>query len=191
MGYIGAMRTEPIPNEYLARIGSIITTFNNLDHLLTVALVEITGNDFTDINSHIPFANMNYGVKKVMLDLIVKTKAESAPGLSHDLDAIEGYMRSMRIELEEAAAERNAVAHSIWTSDGGHVTRRRMRAKRKVEIETIPVSLAELEVTLNKIERCRERLAAFAFTLKFSKVDPHWGQTRNSSSALLQAASEE
>lgn len=123
-----------MPGEYLTLIGGIVTQFNMLDNLLTVMLVELTGNDFKDIKAHVPFANMNFGVKKVLLDLVVKTK--EGVGQGSPLDA---YTNTLQQSLVIVQAKRNAVAHSTWSVENGTVLRRRFRAKKQVEIETTTV----------------------------------------------------
>ena len=160
-----------IPEDYLALIGGIVTEFNLLDQILTLLLVEITGNDMLTMRDHVPFANMNFGVKKILLDLLIKT-SDIQSGSPE-----ENYYSDIRIELDGVAEDRNAVTHSVWTTtDQGKVIRKRFRAKRKIEMEEVEVSLQSLKDQLSRIESCRSKLASIAFRLKFSKAAPHAGQ---------------
>jgi hypothetical protein len=171
------MITEQVPSEFLVLIGGIVIQFNILENLLTVILVQLTGNDFLDVKAHIPFTGMGFGVKKALVDLLIKTKDGMIKGSPTD----SYYTSSLRTNLDKVQDRRNSVAHSIWSSDSGKITRRRFKSK-KAELESVIVEKIELEELLIAIEDCRVKLTTLILYERSLKQRPQIGQYLKTSS---------
>ncbi len=140
-----------MPEDFLTLIGAITIRFNTLDNSLMTAIVALTGGDTSELDAHIPYANLNFRARKTVLDMLVNALGEPKPDSPHDW-----YKKDFQTSLDEAANKRNALAHSVWTVEDGTVVRRRLRSKKLLEMEKLPVTKQELLDLLSEIARCRE-----------------------------------
>ncbi|SDE83736.1 hypothetical protein [Terriglobus roseus] len=147
-----------MPEDYLTIIGAIILKFNTLDNSLMTAIIGLTGQDASQLNAHIPYARLNFNVRKGLLDLLINAMGEPVAGSPHDW-----YKKEFHASLMDVAARRNAIAHSVWTVEDGIVVRRRLRPRKVLEMERVPVTKQELLDLLTEISRCREAIRELAY----------------------------
>lgn len=171
------MPLAPIPDEYLLAIGSIVVDFNYLDNLLTTVLIEITGNSFLDINSHIPFVGMNFGIKKDLLDVLIKVKADSGVVLPNVRD----FYAILSPKIAQIQTKRNEIAHSSWAHRDGKVFRQRVKAKRNLRMEKVDVTLDELLALIGELEELRTNTMQLLAYIKVQRESPQIGQKENTS----------
>src|SRR5208283_2347695 len=127
---------QPIPDEYLKAIGSVVVHWNYLEQVLNLFFIHLLGKKITDDRSHIIFAHMAFPQKMDVLSALVE-KVEKLPEYSR----FQEYKSSVQPLLKVAQSGRNSIIHSMWGIEAGKMMRASITARGSLKLVWVSVEL--------------------------------------------------
>lgn len=154
-----------LPDEYLREIGQIAVAWNGLENSLLNALVfalldrPVLPNE----RALAVFAHIAFPQKLDALESMLRL-------LDEKLTTI--YCEKVKSQLKQAQEKRNTVLHQVWFAREDGVKRRTLKARGKLEQQTIPVNLQELVDISSFIRKAGVDLLMLIAAPLFERVTP-------------------
>lgn len=126
-----------LPPDYLAAIGLVVASASQTDHVMRDFIGSYLGIDIAE--SLALGAHMSTPMKDDIIRALVELNAPRAC----DVDELDDILDRVR----EATARRNSVAHNAFAKhpDTGQVFSLRERARGSLQVEMVPIEVAELK----------------------------------------------
>jgi len=132
-----------LPDAYLIGIGKVCVQWGNLEAVMELVLVKLSGMDLWDARSKIMLNHMAWPMR---MD-IFKSLADQ---LMADHPRLKEY-QTVASHLKKAQEGRNRVVHSHWGFEDGKVTAARASARGKLKLSLEEITIEELDGILRDI----------------------------------------
>jgi len=142
-----------LPDDYLKAIGSVVVSWNQLEIVMVVSLLNLLRHDLKKVESHLIFPHIAFNQRIDIIAAVIRaTKDPSDPLVTR-------FEKWVLPQLRNMQTKRNDVIHSLWTteSDGG-VTTSQIAARGRLKLKTDKPSVAELEGLADEIVQATNNL---------------------------------
>lgn len=142
-----------LPTEYLAAIGSVVASWNDLEFELNMLLIHLLGKETVEPRSHVAFAHMSFPQRLDVLGALAQEVSDD-PKYAHAKNCADSLLPL----LKQAQKIRNQIIHSDWGIKNGKVSRVSISARGTFKFSGIPVKLEEIEKATITIEKARDTI---------------------------------
>jgi hypothetical protein len=132
-----------LPDAYLIGIGKVCVQWGNLEAVMEVVLVKLSGMDLWDARSKIMLNHMAWPMR---MDIFTSMANQLMP----DYPRLKEY-QAVASHLKKAQEGRNRVVHSHWGFEDGKVKAARASARGKLKFSLDEITIEELDGILGDI----------------------------------------